>query len=60
VSRQPKEQFCWYCGTSLGVYVAHPRDHDTCGKAECEREARAEFSGERGEFDGNTGDGWSA
>ena len=33
-----KEQFCWYCGTSLGVYDQRLHDRDTCGAAECERE----------------------
>lgn len=35
-------QHCWYCGEELGVYESYPGDLDTCGKSECEREARYE------------------
>ena len=36
-----KERFCWYCGESMGV-IADKYYHrsDTCGKIECNREAR--------------------
>lgn len=37
---QPKEQFCEYCGESLGVYVKPYGSHDTCGKPECSRYER--------------------
>lgn len=34
---------CFYCGEELGVFTSHDYDPlDTCGKRECEREARAE------------------
>jgi hypothetical protein len=37
-----KERFCWYCGDSLGEIDSRFYEKgDTCGKSECEREARA-------------------
>ena len=33
-------QHCFNCGADLGVYASWPGDIETCGKAECEREAR--------------------
>lgn len=35
-----KEQYCFNCGESLGIYRAYPGELQTCGKMECEREAR--------------------
>lgn len=36
-----KERFCWHCGESLGeIDGRHCEPHMTCGKRECEREAR--------------------
>jgi len=37
-----KMQYCWYCGEELGIYRSYPGDIETCGKPECEREARHE------------------
>lgn len=37
-----KMQHCFYCGEELGIYDADYRDLQTCGKSECEREARSE------------------
>lgn len=50
MSKQPKEQFCAYCGESLGFYVQYSsRGRDTCGKPECDRWARDEAQAEREE-----------
>lgn len=36
-----KMRHCWYCGEELGVMERRLYDElDTCGKVECEREAR--------------------
>ena len=35
-----KERFCCWCGESLGYPDWHDK-HDTCGRQECDREARA-------------------
>ena len=36
-----KERHCWHCGGSMGVIEnRHYRRGDTCGKQECERDAR--------------------
>lgn len=36
-----KERFCWFCDESMGVIKSKDyRSDDTCGKLECEREAR--------------------
>lgn len=34
--------YCFYCGEELGMFEwkQRQRDMDTCGKRECEREAR--------------------
>jgi len=45
-----KEQFCFYCGESLGVYYASSRDLDTCGAKECEKQARYSQECEREEM----------
>lgn len=42
-----KLQHCFNCGEELGVYDAYPGDLQTCGKTECEREARSAEQGER-------------
>lgn len=43
-----KERFCWNCGASMGFIEARHYDRtDTCGKPECEREARYEREAER-------------
>lgn len=39
-----KEQFCFWCGESLGVYAKHYGDLDDCGKKECSRETRAAYA----------------
>lgn len=42
-----KERFCPNCGTSMGVIEDRYHDRrDTCGKQECEREARSESAAE--------------
>lgn len=52
-----KMQHCFNCGTEIGVYQHFPGDLESCGKLECEREARyqmqiAEFEArERAEVD---------
>lgn len=35
-----KMQYCFYCGEKLGVYDNFGERYETCGKPECEREAR--------------------
>lgn len=35
-----KMQHCFNCGEELGVYCKNYCDIDTCGKPECNREAR--------------------
>ncbi len=43
-----RERFCWNCGDSMGVIQDRYYDRgDTCGKAECMREARNEAYAER-------------
>lgn len=38
-----KMRYCFNCGEELGIFAAIDYDQfDTCGKRECEREARAE------------------
>jgi len=37
-----KEQHCFYCGESLGRVERIGRERLTCGKQECEREARSQ------------------
>lgn len=44
-----REQYCFWCGESLGVYEADRRDRDTCGKLECNRQARDDERAERDE-----------
>jgi len=39
---KPRMQHCCWCGEELGVYASYPGDIEACGKAECQREARAE------------------
>lgn len=47
---KPKERFCWNCGDSMGVIEDKYYDRsDTCGKRECEREARDQARAERDE-----------
>lgn len=50
--KKPKsrERFCWNCGNSLGVIEDRYYDRgDTCGNAECNREARNQAYAERDE-----------
>ena len=43
-----KERHCWFCGASMGVIEnRHYCSGDTCGRAECEREARHSAQVER-------------
>ena len=49
MSKLLKMQHCFNCGAELGVYAKLSRDHDTCGKIECEREARDAYAQEREE-----------
>lgn len=45
-----KMRHCFNCGEELGVMDSFEYHHlDTCGKAECEREARSESLAEREE-----------
>ncbi len=45
-----RERHCWHCGASLGVIEDRYYDRrDTCGKPECEREARYGAQAEREE-----------
>ena len=37
--KEPEMQYCYNCGAELGVYPFADR-YDTCGKLECDREAR--------------------
>jgi hypothetical protein len=46
--KTPKMRHCFYCGEELGVYADHD-PLDTCGKQECEREARNQDRDEREE-----------
>jgi len=41
-----KERFCPNCGDSMG-FLDYVDRFDTCGKRECEREARYEMQAER-------------
>jgi hypothetical protein len=51
-------QHCFYCGENLGVFEVEYDELPTCGKQECEREARYEYQArdadarERAEEDG--------
>lgn len=43
-----KMRHCWNCGAELGFIEARHYDRtDTCGKRECEREARDQAAAER-------------
>lgn len=45
-----KMRFCWNCGAEMGVIERKFYDsRDTCGKSECEREARDATRAERDE-----------
>jgi hypothetical protein len=45
-----RERHCWFCGASMGIVEnRHYHRDDTCGRAECEREARAAARHERDE-----------
>ncbi len=49
---QPKAKmrYCWNCGEEMGVIENKFYDsRDTCGKAECNREASHAFAAERDE-----------
>ncbi len=58
--REPKMQFCCYCGAELGVYVGWASQHDTCGSDECLREERdsARCQQEEAQFSAEQ-DGWA-
>jgi ribosomal protein S27AE len=46
--RTAKQRYCFNCGEDIGFYADYdPRD--TCGKQECDREARNAFAEEREE-----------
>lgn len=52
MSAPPKarERRCWVCGESMGIIQdRHYERSDTCGKTECEREARYAAEAEREE-----------
>ncbi len=45
-----KERFCWHCGDSMGFIAdAYCERRMTCGKRECDREAREAERGDREE-----------
>jgi hypothetical protein len=44
-----KMQHCFYCGEELGVYDNFGERYETCGKSECNREARNCEAAERDE-----------
>ena len=46
--RKPKMRHCFNCGEELGAYAFYD-SRDTCGKVECDREARNDFYAEREE-----------
>lgn len=48
MSREPKLRHCFNCGAEIGVYADFDR-LDTCGKRECDREARNAHAEEREE-----------
>lgn len=45
----PKMQHCAFCGEELGVYAKPIGEQDTCGRRECERDAREQAQAEREE-----------
>ena len=46
--RKGKVRYCWNCGEDMGFIENRYYDRmDTCGKRECEREARNAFEEER-------------
>ena len=45
----PKMQHCFNCGEELGVFQSWPGDMPTCGKQECDREAREVYRGQQEE-----------
>ena len=48
--RKGKVRHCWNCGTSMGfVEDRHYDRGDTCGSAECDREARDAYRAEHDE-----------
>ena len=55
-----RRHHCFWCNADIGEYSADECDDlDTCGAAECEREARAEAREQRIEdaaWDGHEGD----
>lgn len=45
-----REQSCFWCGKSLGVYSHYPGDPpECCGDPECERELRDSYRTEQAE-----------
>lgn len=57
-----KERFCWYCGESMGPIDSKYYDRtDTCGRPDCEREARLAAVEERADAHRELDDrmGWS-
>lgn len=48
--RKSRERHCWFCGESMGVIEDRYYERgDTCGKPECEREARYQAQAARDE-----------
>ena len=43
---EPKMRHCFFCGEEYGASADYDQ-YDTCGKAECEREARDAIAAER-------------
>ena len=52
-------QYCAYCGDEMGVWNSFSTSYDTCGKRECDRDAKDCEEEERGraheELDMNMG-----
>ncbi len=48
--REGTLRHCWSCGEPMGIIEnKHYSRDDTCGKLECEREARDQYRAERDE-----------
>jgi hypothetical protein len=48
MTKTAKMRHCYFCGDELGVYADYDR-FDTCGKKECDSDARDSLQAEREE-----------
>jgi hypothetical protein len=48
---KPRVQHCFNCGEELGVFESWPGDLPTCGKCECDREARDCYAAQQEEVE---------